>query len=193
MKIAIFGGAFDPITNGHIAVCNYLIEKKIVDEVWVTPCYMSYYDKKMTPHDNRLEMCNMAVKNNNNSNIHVSDFEIVNKLCEESVDVMAKLIATYIDHQLYFVIGMDNALKIHTWSGWEKLTNMLPFIIIPRLGYECNHDLWFLKSPHIYICEYIANITSSTQVRCDLKNNGCSDLIDKTINCYIEDNHLYKN
>ncbi|AYV78128.1 MAG: hypothetical protein Edafosvirus5_46 [Edafosvirus sp.] len=192
MKIAIFGGAFDPITIAHIAVCNYLIEKKIVDEVWVSPCYISYYDKKMEHYDNRLEMCKIAVENNKNPKIKANDYEIANKLCGESVDIMEKFIADYKEHQLYFVIGMDNAIKIMTWTGWEKLINMLPFIIIPREGYVVDKNIWFQMTPHIYIKEYIANLISSTQARLELKNKGNTDLVDKLVVNYITDKQLYK-
>ena len=34
MKVALFGGSFNPIHNGHLEIANELVNKQIVDEVW---------------------------------------------------------------------------------------------------------------------------------------------------------------
>lgn len=201
MKIALFGGAFDPITKGHIKVCNYLIDKHIVDEVWLMPCYVSYYGKKMATCDDRLRMCQLAVEHNKNSKVKVSDYEIANKLTGESIDIIKKLQADHKD-QFYFVIGMDNAIKITGWTDWEVLIGLIPFIVMPRSGYTLSQTdssitpiaptAWFMKDPHIYLADYEANIMSSTQVRDDLRTKKSCDLIDDPVSDYIKSNTLYE-
>ena len=38
MRIALFGGSFNPIHNGHLKIASELIEKKIANKVWFIPC-----------------------------------------------------------------------------------------------------------------------------------------------------------
>ena len=197
MRVGVFGGSFDPITKGHIKLCNYLIDKKIVDEVWLLPCYISHYDKKMEECYERSYMCKLAVASNKNTKIRVCDYEIYHELKGESVDIMEKFIKDHKDHKLHFIIGMDNALKIHTWTNWQTLTTMLPFIVVPRGGYTEPLDIknaWFNKKPHQYLSKYEPDVTSSTQVKVDFKKLGKkSDLVDKTVNSYIVTKNLYSN
>ena len=63
-KIALFGGAFDPITRGHIEVIDAV--SPYVDQVWLMPAYTHIYGKKMTSFNHRFQMCMMATSNRNN-------------------------------------------------------------------------------------------------------------------------------
>lgn len=193
MKIAYYGGSFDPITNGHISLCNYLIEQKIVDEVWIVPCHASYYGKKYADDVHRIEMCNITVTANNNPQIKVCTVEIDNKLTGESFDIMSDLIKKYSDHQLHFVIGFDNAVKIVTWTNWDKLVSLLPFIIFPRKGYGIASNLWFLEKPHIFMKDYDANEISSSQFKLDIVKHKTCEIVHKLVLDYIFINKLYNN
>ena len=36
--VAVFGGAFDPITDGHLMMAAEVVHAKLADAVWVVPC-----------------------------------------------------------------------------------------------------------------------------------------------------------
>ncbi|AYV84475.1 MAG: hypothetical protein Hyperionvirus26_30 [Hyperionvirus sp.] len=192
MHIGIFGGAFDPVTTGHIAVCNYLIERKIVDKVYLLPCNKSYYEKKMAAPSDRIKMCELAV--GENKNIEVCDYEIANGLEGETLEILEKFLDVKKGggDTFAFIIGMDNGIKIETWTDWKKLVSLLPFIVVPRVGSELVSDVWFTKAPHVYVKDFEANIMSSTQVRLDIKSKGESSMVDKSVVCYIKANGLYQ-
>lgn len=61
MKIALFGGAFDPVTLSHVRVARRLVESGVVDRVELLPCYHSHYGKKMESGSDRVRMCQLAV------------------------------------------------------------------------------------------------------------------------------------
>jgi nicotinate-nucleotide adenylyltransferase len=168
IKIGLLGGAFDPPTLGHLALGDYLIKTKVVDQVWLEPCYKSYYDKDMRSPEIRLQMCEASIRDFGNPNIKVCDFEIANKLtCEtnEGIDLFLKQYGKP-NVQYYFMIGMDNANKIHTWGNWEELTSKIPFIVFPRGGYTVDPiRSWYLKPPHIFLTDYTPIEISSTQIR----------------------------
>lgn len=188
-KIALFGGAFDPPTKSHLKVARSLL--KLVDEVWLMPCYVSYYDKKMAPAEDRIRMCQLATQEY--PTIRVSSFEIANKLKGETYEIMEHFLNSHGgDDQFYFVIGQDNANKMHTWGGFDRLTNMVPFLVVPRMGYEPDPLItWYRQPPHIFFEDLVPNDGSSTQVRNEFAEKRSSDLVTDAIAKYILDSGFY--
>ena len=67
--VAIFGGTFNPVHNGHIDMINYLVDNYIVDEVWVLPSYVSPH-KSITDiisYEDRVNMLELSTKNISNT------------------------------------------------------------------------------------------------------------------------------
>lgn len=73
MKIALFGGAFDPPHLGHKIVANSLIKNKIVDEVWFVPVFKHpwadrYGKHNLTDYNDRVAMLDLNIHADLNSN-----------------------------------------------------------------------------------------------------------------------------
>lgn len=173
-KVAILGGAFDPITIGHVKVLEFVLNcSGIYDEAWLLPCYAHMYGKKMAPAEHRLEMCKTAVKKNNR--IRVCSFEIDHKLQGETYKVVKALLEHKWCGQEYefsFIIGQDNANSFDKWVNYEFLEKMVNFVVVPRKGETRDKNVdWYLKSPHIYMSpdNTIPEI-SSTEIRKALKD-----------------------
>lgn len=190
MKIAILGGSFNPIGNHHIDIANKLTT--IMDEVWLMPCYTSTTGKKLESNEHRVNMCNMAITNLDNPKIKLCLFEIDNKSNGKTYDVMKPFYKLYETqkHTFYFVIGMDNALTIHTWDNYIDLIKLVPFIVLNRNGYNNSGKKWFNKSPHIYLDDVETLDGSSTMIRNNLLN-GITPEIDLDVYKYIMTNKLY--
>ena len=194
-KIAIYGGSFNPIGKHHIEIANKLLT--LVDEVWITPCYKSMTKKVMESDQDRLNMCQIAIDENNRKSIKLCDFEIKNKLHDESVIIIRKFLDYYQDRDIninkfYFLIGSDNARTINTWSDWEGLINMLPFIVYPRNGYMVHENCWCKKLPHIYLENANPINGSSTEIRNNINNTELKLISHNVIN-YIAKHQLYDN
>jgi nicotinate-nucleotide adenylyltransferase len=191
MKISLYGGAFNPIGNHHLIIIEKLCE--IMDEVWIMPCYKSSTGKKLESSDNRVNMCNIAINQFNNNKIKLCLFEIENKYEGQTYDIMEKFFKIYNTPNItyYFVIGMDNALTINTWDNYEKLINMIPFIIFNRTKYVQSNMIkyWFNNNPHILMdSEPLEG--SSTNIRNDILNNKIPDIPLDVYN-YIKYYNLY--
>jgi nicotinate-nucleotide adenylyltransferase len=169
-KVAILGGAFDPITIGHTKVLEFVLNcSGIFDEAWVMPCHAHMHGKKMTSTEHRLEMCKIATKENDR--LHVFDFEIKHKLQGETYKVIKALLDYDEQYEFSFIIGQDNANNFDKWVNYDLLERMIRFVVVPRKG-EARDDSvdWYLKTPHIYMSpdNSIPEI-SSTQIRAALK------------------------
>ena len=144
MNIALLGGSFNPITKAHINLAKYVLNSTLnINEVWLLPCYSSYYNKNLVDSIHRINMCNLATENEPNYNIKISDFEIKNKIKGSTADVLKELYKNY-DHNFKFIIGMDNANNIFQWSDYKTTLNLIPFIVVDRIEFKKPDDEWYL-------------------------------------------------
>ena len=202
IKVAILGGAFDPIHVGHIEAAQFVLNtSKTFDEVWLMPCYKHMNGKDLTPAEHRLEMCKLA--SNVDGRIKVFDYEITNKLGGETYNFVNRLLQEDFAKDQYdfsMIIGQDNANTFDSWVNYEHLERMMRFVVVSRKGVEPTKEAWYLKAPHIYLQdegEAISNISSS-EIRYKLIGNDAADqsFIFKSLNeevvDYIFDNLLYR-
>lgn len=201
-NVVLFGGAFDPIHNGHLDVANFVLnELKFIDEIWLMPTYHHMYDKSTVNGEHRLNMCRLAI--GDNPKIIVFDFEILNKLHGETYYTIKKLLDSneYKNINFYFLMGLDNANTFHKWFKYDELKGLISFIVLPRENYEKQDNAWYTKSPHIFLKNFKdVSMLSSTLIR-QLLNNGIftnnefvySKFIKKEVLSYIINNGLYAN
>jgi nicotinate-nucleotide adenylyltransferase len=188
-SVAILGGAFDPITKGHVSLAEFVLDNtKVFDEVWVMPCYQHMYNKKMAPSELRLSMCLEACKHN--PRIIVSDFEIVNKVTGGTYNLFNSLQKTYSENNgpdFSMIIGQDNADSFHRWVNYQYLENTVRFVVVPRKGFNPVDGVgWYFKPPHIYLSgETIVPEISSTDIRKGLEVFWEKGTVTETVGKYL--------
>jgi nicotinate-nucleotide adenylyltransferase len=185
MKTALFSGAFNPIGKHHMKMVNGSL--KHVNKIIIMPVYKSMFAKVLAPGEHRLNMCKLAVKNNEDNNVSVSDFEIKNKLSTSPINIIKKYINetnTKID---YFVMGIDNALNIDKWYKKDESINLFHYIVFNRPNcIVSSNDMWFMNHPHIFITD-MHDARSSTMAR-QMKT---IQFLDQDVLEYIDKNSLY--
>lgn len=198
IKVAILGGAFDPIHQGHIQVAKAVLDwSKTFDEVWLMPCYKHLYGKQLTDSRHRLKMCELASQQD--GRIKVFDYEIKHKLQGETYHLVTRLLDEDFAKDQYdfsLIIGLDNANDFDKWVNYKHLERSIRFVVVPRSGINRDEAVdWYLKSPHIYLSNVSIPDYSSTQVREYLKEGiyqHLSEVLDSLVVKYIKDNELYK-
>jgi len=198
-KIALLGGAFNPITKGHMQAALFVLNSSFsFDEIWLMPCYSHAYQKKMVSPVHRLAMCSLSTLNN--VRIKVFDYEIRQKYEGGTYYIIKKLLEdkSFINfYDFSIIIGLDNANTFDMWIEHEKLKRLIRFVVVPRQGTEIDHKInWYLNPPHIYLAaENPIMKVSSTQVRNLLKSGdftAVKDFLDHTVLDYIGRHNLYK-
>ena len=167
IKVGILGGAFDPVTIGHIQLANFVISTGVVNQVWLTPCYKHRYDKDMVDANHRLTMCKIATATD--QTIGVCDIEIKHRLHGETYNLIKKIKDNPITDKIYdfsVIIGQDNANTFDQWYMHEELAKMVRFIVVPRKGVEATRQDWYVRFPHLFLnTETNVIKISSTEVR----------------------------
>lgn len=198
IKVAILGGAFNPITLGHIKLAQFVLNTSAkFDEVWLMPCYGHMYGKDLEPAAHRLNMCKVATRVD--GRIKVFQYEIDNKLSGETFRTVQLLIEdrAYKDkYEFSWIIGQDNANTFDKWVNYEHLERMIGFVVVPRKGIKPNPKVrWYLNRPHIYLTdEHKIGDVSSTKVRKLLSvpaADGLGELMDEKVLKYIYEYRLY--
>jgi nicotinate-nucleotide adenylyltransferase len=134
MKVAIFGGTFNPIHYGHLRAAEEVREKLGLDRILFVPSgNPPLKTKDIAPAWHRFAMAKIAIKNNRL--FKLSDIE--SRLPGKSYTVKTIEALQKENPQVEFslILGIDAFLDIPNWWHPEHLVTLSHFIIISRPGY----------------------------------------------------------
>jgi nicotinate-nucleotide adenylyltransferase len=135
MRVALFGGSFNPPHVGHQLLAFYVLETADVDELWFVPCWKHPFDKEMETFTHRMRMTELAASALG-PRARVSDFE--SKLGGEKSRTLLTikgLQAQFPQHEFRLVIGADLEPELPFWYGAEELRRSVQMLVVGRGGY----------------------------------------------------------
>ncbi|MBO5148793.1 MAG: nicotinate-nucleotide adenylyltransferase, partial [Anaerotignum sp.] len=136
-SIAIMGGTFDPIHNGHLVTAEAVRHRFKVDRVVFMPAGQPAHkaNKKVTHNEHRYLMTVLATMRN--ENFEVSRIEIDRPGATYTIDTIEELKKICRpDVRLYFITGADAIHQIMTWKQPERLLTLCDFVAVTRPGYD---------------------------------------------------------
>lgn len=142
IRTGIFGGTFNPIHLGHLALANYLCEENWVDELWFLITPQNPFKQEQTLLDNHLRMKMVETAIADYPRFKASDFEFTLPRPSYTVTTLQKLSETYPDREFVLIIGADNWAAFDKWKSPEEILRNHRILVYPRHGYEINpHEL----------------------------------------------------
>ena len=161
-SIAIYGGSFNPIHQGHLALGRWLVRHKYVDELWflVSPQNPLKPAAGLLDDRSRLRLARLAV--GRSKHLRVSDFEHHLPRPSYMVHTLEALSEAYPQHEFVLIIGADNWLDFPRWHQPEEILAHHRIIIYPRPGYTI--DATTLPAGVTLVDSPLYDI-SSTQIR----------------------------
>jgi len=134
VKIAIYGGTFDPIHHGHLILAREAAEILGLDRVIFVPNAISPHKlaQQPTPPELRLEMVRAAIAGE--SKFTVDDLELRRPGPSYAVDTVLELHSKEPDAEWFYLIGSDNIPKLRTWHRFEELQRLVQFAVFTRAG-----------------------------------------------------------
>jgi nicotinate-nucleotide adenylyltransferase len=179
MRVALFGGSFNPPHVAHQLAALYVLETEPVDELWLVPCFIHPFDKALVPFEDRREMCLRAAQALG-PRARVSDIE--RQLGGESwtLRTVKALHSQHPGIELGLVIGADLERELPSWHGAEELRQLCRFIVVGRTGFPGGRGP---AMPAI----------SSSEVRQRLRTGQPADmLVPRAVLDYIRERKLYE-
>ena len=128
----IFGGSFDPVHIGHLALAREVCDRGLACEVWfmVSPQNPHKTDMRLTPEEVRLRMVQLATAGD--SRLKACDFEFSLPRPSYTVHTLEALRCAYPSREFILLIGADNWENFHKWYRWEDILAHHRIIVYPR-------------------------------------------------------------
>ena len=139
-SIGIFGGSFNPIHIGHLALANYLCEYGDLSEVWfmVSPQNPLKKNTKLWDDELRLELVHLAIKDY--PKFKICDIEFHLPRPSYTINTLNALKAKYPDKEFTLIIGADNWQLFPHWRSADEIISQYKVLIYPRPGFMVNAE-----------------------------------------------------
>ena len=172
MKLGIYGGSFNPIHNGHIALAEAFLRQAELDEVWfmVSPQNPLKANARLLDDKIRFKMVQKVLKHKRN--LIACDYEFHLPKPSYTWDTLQRLSNDFPQHQFTLLIGSDNWTAFDRWYHHEDILQNYKIVIYPRLGVEIGKNE-LPDSVSLLNAEFI-NI-SSTEIRERIANGKSID------------------
>jgi nicotinate-nucleotide adenylyltransferase len=191
MRIAIFGGTFNPIHKGHMFLARQAKRALNLDKIIFVPAYIPPHKKSNDIIDarQRLRMIELAISGR--ACFDISKYEIDKKEKVYSIQTVRHFKRFFPrGTELFFLIGADSLKGLDKWKESHKLFDLCEFAVFSRPGFKLSG---FQSKFCISKIKIDALDISSTQVR-EFINQGksISRLVPKPVKDYINRKGLYR-
>ena len=209
-SIAIFGGTFDPVHNGHILTSLSIQSYFNFDFYYFLPCKIpTLKPPTSASSQQRIAMLKLAIKNYNDFNLDLR--EIKRDSPSFMVETLESLRKENEKDSIILIMGYDAFLSLPQWNQWEKIIKLANLLVINRPQFatcpvpesiknlltryktELKNDLLSKQFGAIYLYNAGNYDISSSALREELKKNKVSEThLPKEVYEYIKQWGLYQ-
>lgn len=204
LTVAIFGGTFDPIHNGHIQTSLKIQAEFQFDHYYFVPCKIPLLKSKaQASTQQRIEMLSLAL--NKYPKFEIDLREINRDSPSYMVETLDSFRAEYQEASITLILGYDAFLSLPQWHQSSKILELANLLVINRVGFgQLETTLWkkrslkqkeqllHNKAGSIYYFNAGEFDISSTEIRSKLKENQDTSCdIPQEIQEYIKSLELY--
>lgn len=181
-NIVLFGGAFDPVHNGHL---NMALEasRQLDADVYFIPAKIAVWKNDSVSIDHKINMLKLAISGK--KRLFIDEFEVNQRSdINYTIDTIKHFKEIYHNDNLYLLIGTDQVNKFHLWKNAEEISKLVKIVYFARPGFKVEEH---------NIQKY--SITKLEGQELDISSSDIKDL--KSLNLpvsvinYIVDNNLY--
>ena len=198
MKIAVYGGSFNPPHLGHLEAAKAVADELKPDKLMIIPdCippHKEIFADSPTPMQ-RLELCKLNFACIDCAEI--SDMEILREGKSYTAETVAKLREDYGDGELSLVVGTDMFNSFETWYNFPYLFEQCELLVMPReeddiYGLNRRREEYERKyGAKIRILEHAPLPMSSTDIRTSLPRRMGADMLREEVYACIIKNNYY--
>lgn len=186
LRIALFGGTFDPIHNAHLTVARQAAYAFALDRVLLIPAAHPPHKPNghLTSYQDRYQMVDLACAGDQTlAASRLEDHEGKSY----SIDTIERAKQTLGAAELFFLIGADAFHEIETWHRWRDVIDAVDFIVVTRPG----HHYRTPPGARVHRLDTLALSISSSEIRQKLAEGKLSAEVPEAVWNYIQVHRLY--
>jgi nicotinate-nucleotide adenylyltransferase len=198
LRIALFGGTFDPPHLGHLAIATAAADAFQLDSVLFAPAGR----QPLKPNGNsssfadRLAMTTLACAQDDRFNASAIDAPRRDGQPNYTADTLAELEQTLPAVVLYNLVGADSFLSLPHWRDPARLLALAEWIVVSRPGFSLDDLSALALTPQqrtrVHLLQTVHEDVSATHLRERLHTGDpCTDLLPAAVASYIQTHRLY--
>jgi nicotinate-nucleotide adenylyltransferase len=209
-RIGLFGGTFDPVHRGHLAIAAQAAEELRLDRVLFIPAADPPHKRKTwADYGQRVAMLEAALADDDRFSISLIEAEL--PAPSYTVDTLLEL-RKRLAGQFYFLIGADSLLELHLWHRFQDLLKLTKFIVISRPGIplpamrqamkrlagggfvpDASQMRWQQAdgAEFVFVLNRLKKDVSSSAIREQIRRGEKTELLNRRVMEYIEREVLY--
>jgi nicotinate-nucleotide adenylyltransferase len=181
--VGVFGGTFDPVHVGHLAVANAALDELGLERVYFVPARRSPLkeDGPVASAEDRLAMLTAATEHE--PRFRVSPMEVERKGPSFTIDTLEALRG---EGELFLILGSDAYADFERWREPERIRELATIVVAARPGApNAPQGVRLLDSPLMDV--------SSRELRARAsRGRSLRYLVPEAALRYIEEHRLYR-
>jgi nicotinate-nucleotide adenylyltransferase len=189
MKVGMYGGAFDPPHNAHVALARAAVEQLGLDELRVFPTGHAYHrSEHLTAPQDRVAMARLAFQAVPKA--AVDEREVRRAGPTYTIDTLRELRREFADARLFLVMGEDQARAFTGWHEWAEIARLATLCVAHRGPAPARPQI-----PHasVVTLQLPTMPESATEIRERVaRGESVASLVPPAVAGYIASHHLYQ-
>jgi len=131
MKVAVFGGSFDPPHIGHEEIIKKSLQNLDIEALFVVPTYLNPFKKTFFASEKlRLKWVKKLLLPYPKAKI--ISYEVDQQRSVPTIETIKYLKSNYDLDEIYLIIGADNLENLHKWKNYKELKKLVHFVVASR-------------------------------------------------------------
>ena len=216
MRVAFFGGTFDPIHRGHLRLATAAAEAFALDRVLFAPVGNQPLkrDAAIASYADRVAMAALALDSPGSEDatpsgeqgrpaarfsVSTLDAPRADGSANYTVDALAALAVELPSAQIFTLAGADSFLDLRRWRSSDRLLELAEWIVASRPEFPLTDDrlaplaLTGAQRARVHLLTTVHEAVSATELRRRLRDGElCTGLLSPAVSAYIEAHRLYR-
>lgn len=196
MRIGLFGGAFNPVHNGHLALAHNYLDSLELDRILFIPTSIPPHKTadNLASMQDRLNMLSLAF--DDEPRFDYTDIEFHRQGKSYTYDTILELKRIYPDDDMFLIVGSDQFFYFQNWYRADDILSMVTVVTAARENEEYGRLLDFKSQYPNMASTIVSNFSvvevSSSEIRDGIKaGESISHLVPPAVNEYIKEHSLY--
>lgn len=139
MRLALYGGTFDPVHHGHLIMARDAMELLSLDRVVFLPAAISPHKLHRAPASAEIRRAMVEAAIAEEPGFVLDDRELHRAGPSYTVDTVEEIRRELPGCELVYLIGHDHLAKLHTWHRIEDLRKQVEFVVFDRGEESAEH------------------------------------------------------